>query len=204
MNAHNHIPTTRIEAFSDGVIAIIITVMVFDLKLIDLPSAQTVWIELLKLAPKFLSYTISFFTVAILWMNHHQLYHQIKHSDRQLLWYSLHLLFWMSFIPFCTNFIGANPLLWQASFFYGLVFFMSALSFTWLRNYVIKADVLHDTINKQAHIRIRNKNRIALSIYLAAAFVSLVSVYISFLLFLVVPTMYIIPEKITHLTPPEK
>lgn len=199
MSNTNQIPTSRIEAFSDGVIAIIITVMVFDLKLQEIPTDKTIWKELIKIAPKFISYAISFLMLAIMWVNHHQLFHQIKHTDRKLLWYSIHLLFWMSIVPFGTNFIGANPLLWQASFFYSIIFFMSALSFTMLRNYVIQTNLLHESINKQAHIKIRNKNRIALSIYLLAAFLSLVSVYISFALFLVVPTMYFIPEKITHL-----
>jgi uncharacterized membrane protein len=199
MNNLNQIPTSRIEAFSDGVIAIIITIMVFDLKLQDIPTDKTVWRELLKLTPKFVSYAISFFMLAIMWVNHHQLFHQIKHTDRKLLWYSIHLLFWMSIIPFGTNFIGANPMLWQASFFYGIIFFMSALSFTLLRNYVLKNNLLHNSINKQSHLKIRNKNRIALSIYLTAAFVSILSVYISFFLFLVVPAMYFIPEKINHI-----
>lgn len=199
MSSLNQIPTSRIEAFSDGVIAIIITVMVFDLKLQEIPTDKTVWTELIKIAPKFISYAISFLMLAIMWVNHHQLFHQIKHTDRKLLWYSIHLLFWMSIIPFGTNFIGANPMLWQASFFYGIIFFMSALSFKILRNYVIQNNLLYETINKHSHIKIRNKNRIALAIYLLSALFSLVSVYISFILFLVVPTMYFIPEKITHL-----
>lgn len=195
----NQIPTSRIEAFSDGVIAIIITVMVFDLKLQEIPTDKTIWTALIKITPKFISYAISFMMLAIMWVNHHQLFHQIKHTDSKLLWYSIHLLFWMSIVPFGTNFIGANPLLWQASFFYGIIFFMSALSFTLLRNYVIKENLLHESINKQAHIKIRNKNRVALVIYLLSALVSFVSVYISFILFMIVPTMYFIPEKITHL-----
>ncbi|MFN3301216.1 MAG: TMEM175 family protein [Sediminibacterium sp.] len=199
MSNFNQIPTSRIEAFSDGVIAIIITVMVFDLKLQEIPTDKTVWSELIKLAPKFISYAISFLMLAIMWVNHHQLFHQIKHTDRKLLWYSIHLLFWMSIIPFGTNFIGANFKLWEASFFYGIIFFMSALSFTLLRNYVIKKDLLHDNISKDAHIKIRNKNRVALGIYLSAALLSIISVYISFVLFLIVPAMYFIPEKITHL-----
>jgi uncharacterized membrane protein len=199
MNTINQIPTSRMEAFSDGVIAIIITVMVFDLKLQEIPTDKTVWSELLKLTPKFISYAISFLMLSIMWVNHHQLFHQIKYTDRKLLWYSIHLLFWMSLIPFGTNLIGANPMLWQASFFYGIIFFMTAMSFTLLRNYVIKTNLLHDSINKQSHIEIRNKNRIALSIYLLAALISFVSVYISFALFLVVPAMYFIPEKITLL-----
>mgnify|MGYP002777896010 FL=1 len=199
MNNSNQIPTSRIEAFSDGVIAIIITVMVFDLKLQEIPTDKTVWSELIKLTPKFISYAISFLMLSIMWVNHHQLFHQIKHTDRKLLWYSIHLLFWMSAVQFGTNFIGVNPLLWQASFFYGIIFFMSALSFTLLRNYVIKNDLLHENISKEAHIKIRNKNRVALSIYLSAALLSIISVYISFVLFLIVPAMYFIPEKITHL-----
>ncbi len=195
----NQIPTNRIEAFSDGVIAIIITVMVFDLKLQEIPTDKTVWGELIKLTPKFISYAISFLMLSIMWVNHHQLFHQIKHTDRKLLWYSIHLLFWMSAVPFGTNFIGANPLLWQASFFYGIIFLMSALSFTLLRNYVLKNDLLHENISKEAHIKIRNKNRMALGIYLLASVVSMISVYISFALFLVVPAMYFIPEKITQL-----
>jgi uncharacterized membrane protein len=199
MSHLNQIPTSRIEAFSDGVIAIIITVMIFDLKLQEILTDRTVWVELIKLAPKFFSYAISFLMLSIMWVNHHQLFHQIKHTDRKLLWYSIHLLFWMSFIPFGTNFIGANPMLWQASCFYGIIFFMAASSFTMLRNYVVKNNLLHDSINKQSHLKIRNKNRVALSIYLAAAFVSIQSVYISFFLFLVVPAMYFIPEKINHI-----
>ena len=199
MSNLNQIPTSRIEAFSDGVIAIIITVMIFDLKLQEMPTDMTVLVELIKLAPKFFSYAISFLMVSIMWVNHHQLFHQIKHTDRKLLWYSIHLLFWMSLIPFGTNFIGANPMLWQASFFYGIIFFLAAASFTMLRNYVVKNNLLHDSINKQSHVKIRNKNRIALSIYLTASFVSILSVYISFLLFLVVPAIYFIPEKINHI-----
>lgn len=204
MSNLNQIQTTRIEAFSDGVIAIIITIMVFDLKLQEIPTDKTVWSELIKLAPKFISYAISFLILAIMWVNHHQLFHQIKHTDRKLLWYSIHLLFWMSIVPFGTNFIGSNPWLWQASFFYGIIFFMSALSFSMLRNYVNTNNLLHDNINKQAHLKIRNKNRIALSIYLLAASMSIISVYISFVLFLVVPAMYFIPEKISHLNTIEK
>lgn len=200
----NQIPTSRIEAFSDGVIAIIITVMVFDLKLQEIPTAKNVWSEVLKLTPKLISYAFSFLTISIMWVNHHQLFQQIKYTDRKLLWVNIHLLFWMSAIPFGTNFIGANPLLWQASFFYGIIFSMGALSFTFLRTYVVNNNLLHETIKTEAHIKIRNKNRFAFSIYLLAAFASMISVYISFVLFLIVPAMYFVPEKIHHLNQHEK
>lgn len=192
------IPTARIEAFSDGVIAIIITIMVFDLKFNETPTVQNVWDNIYALLPKILSYAVSFLMLAIMWVNHHQLFHQIKYTDRRLLWLNIHLLFWMSCVPFATNFIGISPLLWQATFLYAIVFFMSAFSFTQLRKYVVHKNLLHDTINKQAHIRIRNKNQIALALYFLAAVFGFVSVYISFALFLVVPTMYFIPENIIH------
>lgn len=198
MNNMNLISTSRIEAFSDGVIAIIITIMVFDIKLHEIPTDKTIWSELVKLAPKFISYAVSFLMLSVMWVNHHQLFHQIKHSDRKLLWYSIHLLFWMSIIPFGTNFIGVNPLLWQASALYGIIFCMSAFSFTLLRDYVIRNNLLYDSINIHSHIKIRNKNRVAFGIYLIAVFVSIVSVYISFVLFFIVPAMYFIPEKVTH------
>lgn len=200
MERLNQISTSRIEAFSDGVIAIIITVMVFDLKFSGVLTEESVWSELEKLAPKFISYIFSFLMIAIMWVNHHQLFHQIKHTDRNLLWLSVHLLFWMSAIPFATNFIGANPMLWQASFFYGLVFLMSALSFALLRKYALTKNLFHESISRDAQLKIRIKNRLAMGVYFLAALSSLISVYISFGLFMVVPTMYFIPEKITHST----
>lgn len=172
--------------------------MVFDLKLQEIPTGKTVWNELAQLLPKFISYVVSFLMLAIMWINHHQLFHQIKHTNRQLLWLSIHLLFWMSLIPFGTNFVGVNYKLYQASFFYGVIFLMCAWSFTLLREYVIRKDLLYEHISKQAHWRIRNKNRLAMAIYGTAVVLSLVSVYFSFALFLVVPGMYFIPERIIH------
>ena len=197
MSKQNEISTNRIEAFSDGVIAIIITVMIFDLKVHA--SKEIIAETLFALIPKFISYAVSFVMVAIMWVNHHQLFHQIKHTDRSLLWYSIHLLFWMSLVPFATNFIGEKPFVWQASFCYGFIFFMSAFAFTRLRGYVIKKELLFSTISKQAHLRIKKKNKIALGIYLSGALISSFSVYIAFACFLIVPAMYVIPEKIIHL-----
>lgn len=183
--------TSRIEAFSDGVIAIIITIMVFDLKLQDFPTDNTVWHELIKLTPKLASYAISFIMLAVMWVNHHQLFHRIKHTDQKLLWHAIHLLFWMSLVPFGTNFIGANYHLWLASFFYGINFSMIALSFTLLRAYAMRHNMLQGFIDEASQIKFRNKNRVAMSAYLLAAVLSIFSVYISFILFLLVPAMYI-------------
>ncbi len=194
------IPTGRLEAFSDGVIAIIITVMVFDLKLQQIPTEHNLWAELKGLLPRLLSYIVSFVMLAIMWVNHHQMFHQIGRTDRKLLWYNIHLLFWMSLIPFGTNFIGANPMLWQSSCLYGVIFFMCALAFTLMRDYVLATGLLHEAISRAAQRRVLRKNRIALGIYLAAALLSPLSVYLSFVLFLVAPAMYFMPENIEHET----
>ena len=198
MASERQLPANRIEAFSDGVIAIIITVMVFDLKVPGLSSAETIWHDLKALLPRFMSYTLSFLILAIMWVNHHQLFHQVRHVDRRMLWYAILLLFWMSFIPFGTNLLGTDPMLWQASFFYALILFMCAFAFTLLRHHVVQRELLHERISRQAHLRIRNKNILGMAIYLAAAASSLVSVYISFALFIAVPAMYFIPERIAH------
>ncbi|MFM2375810.1 MAG: hypothetical protein RLZZ165_907 [Bacteroidota bacterium] len=190
------IPTQRIEAFSDGVIAIAITVMVFDLKLGGVPTEDNVWDLLQQVGPKFVCYVLSFIMLGIMWVNHHQLFHQIVHSDRKLLWYSMHLLFWMSLVPFCTNFVGANPLLPHASLCYGLVFFGNAMAFTLLRTYAYRAGIVHAHVSERASRRARIKNWIAMGTYLIAAFASFVSVYVSFSLFLLVPTMYFVPERV--------
>ena len=136
MSAYFPISTSRIEAFSDGVIAILITIMVFDLKFPEPITSSNFLSLLLHLFPKFMSYGVSFLMLAILWVNHHQLFHQIKHSDRVLLWYNLHLLFWMSLIPFATNSIGENPEIWQSTSLYSMLFLLNSWAFSLLRKYV--------------------------------------------------------------------
>lgn len=192
------VATSRIEAFSDGVIAIIITIMVFELKLEAWPLEGSILAALLGIAPMFLSYSVSFVTLAVLWVNHHQLFHQIRNADRGLLWHAIHLLFWMSLVPFATHIIGAEPLRWESACVYGLLFFMNALAFTMLRGHALKKGLFHDTISRDAQIKVRRKNRIAMAIYLVSAFAGIVSVYISFIGFLIVPAMYFLPQRIVH------
>ena len=192
--------TNRIEAFSDGVIAIIITIMVFDLKVPEIAGgihSGNAWQVLFMLLPKFVSYLISFVILAIMWINHHEMFRHINHANVILLWLNNLLLFCMSLIPFSTNFIGANPFLPEAELFYGLIFFANSLSFWLLRNYAIKAKLTHERISEKTKERIRIKNFIAIGIYLISAFTGYLSTYISFILYLIVPIIYFIPEKIT-------
>jgi uncharacterized membrane protein len=198
MSDTNTIPTQRLEAFSDGVIAIIITVMVFELKWEEAPTLETLGRESLRLLPRLGSYALSFLTLAILWISHHQLFHQIRQADSGLLWWNLNLLFWMSLVPFSTHFIGDTPMFWVASSVYGFNFALCAWSFSMIRRYVIKKALLHPTILKEKHYRILTKNRLALTLYIAGAVLSIMNVFVSFALFLIVPALYVIPEKITH------
>jgi uncharacterized membrane protein len=185
----------RLEAFSDGFIAIIITIMVFDLKIPENNALKEPWAILQLLLPKIISYTFSFLVLAVMWVNHHQLLQQIKHITGGFLWLNIHLLFWMSLIPFSTNFMGLNPFLPEADMVYGLIFFMNALSFTFLRSYAEFYQLLHDFYPEKYKRKIFIKNLLGMSFYFIAAFGAFVSVYISFTLFLIVPAMYFMPDK---------
>src|SRR5271170_2008946 len=131
-HVHRIMGTGRIEAFSDGVIAVIITIMVLELRVPADPSMAA----LLRQAPVFCSYGLSFIVVAILWVNHHHLLHAAKRADAALLWANNNLLFWMSLIPFVTAYMGQNHRSALAVAMYGAVLAITATSFTILRRYV--------------------------------------------------------------------
>jgi uncharacterized membrane protein len=184
---------SRTEAFSDGVIAIIITIMVFDLKIQDLPfnySDKDIWESLLGIVPKFLSYALSFLVVAILWLNHHALFDIIPYSDSKLVWYNILLLFAMSLIPLPTAFLAKYPNSYQAVMLYGLVMFLNSFSFFLMRRYIeVKAKLI------PYNAKIHRNNLISASLYLVSIPLSYISVYLSFIIFLGIPLWYFIPEK---------
>jgi uncharacterized membrane protein len=183
----------RIEAFSDGVIAIIITIMAFDLKLQELPSAfrdSDVWRTLLGVVPKILSYLLSFVVLAIMWLNHHALFDKLPHSDSKLVWYNMFLLFSMSLIPMPTNFLASHPFLPQAVMFYGLVLFLNAFGFFLLRRYVeVGAKMIpHNAL-------LHRSNKVSTMLYLASVPLAFVSVYLSFAIFIGIPLWYFLPDR---------
>ena len=183
----------RIEAFSDGVIAIIITIMVLELHIPELKenfTEEDVWTSLFSLLPKIVAYLLSFLVVAILWLNHHALFDKIPHSTSALVWHNVFLLFVMSLIPLPTAFLAKHPLLEQAVMFYGLVMFLNAFAFYLLRRYVEKKAKLIP-YNPQIH----KSNFISMSLYLTSIPLALVSVYVSFVLFLGIPLWYFMPDK---------
>lgn len=126
--------TERLAAFSDGVLAIIITIMVLELKLPEAAFHGEVWSNFLApLAPKLAVYALSFCIVGTMWINHHQLLAAVRRGSPQLMWMNLLLLFFMSLIPLATSFLGEHPLLPRAISFYALILALSSVVFGLLR-----------------------------------------------------------------------
>ena len=125
---------TRLEAFSDGVIAIIITIMVLELKI---PHGSD-WHSLQTLAPKFLSYIISFVYIAIYWSNHHHLLQTLKHVNGSVSWSNTHLLFWLSLVPFATAWAGENHFAELPVAIYSFIMLMAGVSYFILSKTIIK------------------------------------------------------------------
>jgi uncharacterized membrane protein len=177
----------RLEAFSDGVIAIIITIMVLELKVPQDGSAKA----LLALTPVLLSYALSFLVVAIMWVNHHHLIHVIPRVDGALLWWNNHLLFWMSLVPFSTAFLGGHSRSPLAVSLYAANLSLTALSFVTLRTAVAR----RDAERLDLHLHQRRKNLMSLGLYLSAIPLAQVSVWVSYGVFVLVPALYFMPER---------
>ena len=140
----------RLEAFSDGVIAIIITIMVLELKVphdSSLAALAALW-------PVFLSYVLSFVYVGIYWNNHHHFYHVVRHVDGRVLWANLHLLFWLSLLPFVTGWMGENHMAALPVALYGVVLLMSALAW-----YVMQRTLLCVPGNREVLLHALGRDR---------------------------------------------
>ena len=124
----------RLEAFSDGVIAIIITIMVLELKV----PHEGEFSALTEKLPTFLSYVVSFIYVGIYWNNHHHLLHTSKRVNGGILWANLHLLFWLSLLPFATGWMGENHFAPATTAFYGIILLLAAIAFNILQIKIIR------------------------------------------------------------------
>lgn len=182
--------TSRVEAFSDGVIAIIVTVMVLQLT----HPGQPTLAALLKQSPVFLSYGLSFLVVAIMWVNHHHLIHAVRHVSARLLWANLNLLFWMSLIPFVTDFLGRNPRVPFPVALYGVDLAMCGFAFWLLRTELVRQH-RHDPEMSEYHSRMQMKNLFSAFLYLSAGALAYFSIYISYFVYVLIPAIYFLPEK---------
>jgi uncharacterized membrane protein len=179
----------QMEAFSDGVIAIIITIMVLELKV---PHGTDV-AALFPLMPVFLSYALSFVFLGIYWSNHHHLLQAIKHVDGRVLWANLHLLFWLSLTPFVTAWMGENQFAAGPVALYGVVLLFAAVAYYILVQALIavhgKDSVISSAVGRDF------KGKVSVLIYAAAILLCFVSPSISCALYVLVAIMWLIPDR---------
>ncbi len=180
---------SRLEAFSDGVLAIIITIMVLEL---GVPHGETL-ATLAPLVPVLLSYVMSFVYVGIYWTNHHHLLHTLKNVTGPILWANLHLLFWLSLIPFVTGWMGENHFGPVPSALYGVVLLMSAMAY-WVLQALIIASQGPESVLKRA-IGNAWKEKLSPALYLTAIPAAFVSQWISQALYVTVALLWLVPDR---------
>jgi uncharacterized membrane protein len=188
----------RLEAFSDAVIAIIITIMVLELKVPHGGRLQ----ELLPLLPVFLSYVLSFVYVAIYWNNHHHMLHTCTAVTGTILWANLHLLFWLSLFPFATGWMGENHFAAVPTALYGVVLLMAAIAYYVLQQAIIRAQGPESILKKAVG---RDwKGKLSPVLYVMAIVATLVSPWIAQAIFVTVALMWLIPDRRIEIVMPRK
>ena len=179
----------RLEAFSDGVIAIIITIMVLEIKVPHDGELSA----LLSLLPVFLSYVLSFIYIGIYWNNHHHMLHTVSHVSGSILWANLHLLFWLSLVPFATGWMGENHFVALPTLVYGVVLFMAAVAYLILQNIIIafqgETSVLGLAVKQDW------KGRSSLLAYAIAVLLAWWVSWLSLTLYVLVALVWLLPDK---------
>lgn len=179
----------RLEAFSDGVIAILITIMVLELKV----PHDSDFAALKPLFPVFSSYVLSFLYLAIYWNNHHHMLHLVQKVSASILWANLHLLFWLSLVPFVTAWMGENHYEGIPTALYGFILFMAAIAFLILQKAIITSQGTY-SILAQA-IGNNKKGWLSNFLYLVAIFLAFFYEGISQLLYALVALIWLIPDR---------
>ena len=180
---------SRLEAFSDGVIAIVITIMVLELKVPHAPTAQA----LAPLLPVFLSYVLSFVYLGIYWNNHHHMLHTVTHVSGGVLWANLHLLFWLSLLPFATGWMGENHFTALPSALYGFVLLMAAMAYWWLQQLIIRAHG-RDSLLARA-VGGDWKGKLSPLLYASGIALSFVATPVALGIYVLVALMWLVPDK---------
>ena len=182
-------PRDRLTAFSDGVIAIIITIMVLELKV---PHGAD-WNALGSLVPVFLSYVLSFVSVAIYWNNHHHLLHTVARVNGLILWANMHLLFWLSLTPFATGWMGENDFAPLPTAVYGVALLMPAVAYALLQKAITRSHGIESLLARALGDDIKGK--ISPLLYIAGILLALVSPWISVALYTLVALIWLIPDR---------
>jgi uncharacterized membrane protein len=179
----------RLEAFSDGVLAIVITIMVLELKV---PHGEDLAV-LLPLVPVFLSYVLSFVYIGIYWNNHHHMLHTVKTVSGGVLWANLHLLFWLSLFPFATGFMGENHFASTPSALYGVVLLGAAVAYMILQQAIIRSQgrdsVLHTAVGKDW------KGKVSPVCYVLGIGSTFVLPWVAQALYVAVALLWLVPDR---------
>jgi len=179
----------RMEAFSDGVIAIIITIMVLEMKVPHGESLET----LAPLIPVFLSYVLSFVYLGIYWNNHHHMLHTCQRVTGSILWANLHLLFWLSLVPFATGWMGENHFASAPTALYGGVLLMSSIAYLILQQLIISSQGPDSILKKAVHGDWKGKASAIL--YVTAILVSFRLRWVSLGLYILVALIWLVPDR---------
>jgi len=180
---------TRLEAFSDGVIAILITIMVLELKAPHGPELSA----LRPVLPSLLAYILSFIYLGIYWNNHHHLLHATDRVNGAILWANLHLLFWLSLVPFVTSWLGEEPRAPVPAAAYGLVLLAAAIAYTILARLIIALQGPHSVLARA--IGRDRKGKISLALYVVGVAISFVDPWIADALYVTVALIWFVPDR---------
>lgn len=178
----------RLEAFTDGVLAIIITIMVLEMKV---PHGGD-FSDLRPLLPVFGSYILSFIYLAIYWNNHHHMMQSVKHVTGRILWANMHLLFWLSLIPFVTGWMGENEFTTASVFLYGAVLLIAAIAYYRLQVMIVRSHGKESTL--AIALGKDYKGKLSLVLYLIGTLCALYQVWISGIIYILVALMWLIPD----------
>lgn len=179
----------RLEAFSDGVIAIIITIMVLEMKIPHNDSLQA----LQPLFPVIISYVLSFIYLGIYWNNHHHLLQASKSINGSIMWANMHLLFWLSLIPFVTGWMGENHFTQWPVTFYGLVLLMNGVAYTALAKTLVKHHGKDSTLSQA--MGKDTKGHISILLYLIGIFSAFITTWLSLAMYVAVAIIWLVPDK---------
>jgi len=177
----------RLEAFSDGVFAIVITLLVLELHVPDAHSPAELVQGLINLLPKFICFVVSFVYITIYWINHHQLFHMLKKTNRGLFWLNSLFLLCLTFIPFPTALIGSYPNERAAVIFYGFAMMACAVSFVWMKVYMFFGDPLVDPSEGKPAVVFLVAGPL---LYLVAVLLTLVDVKLAIAIYVLIPIIY--------------
>jgi uncharacterized membrane protein len=179
----------RLETFTDGVIAILITILVLELRV---PHGGD-WTALRPLIPVALTYTLSFIYLAIYWNNHHHMFTLVEHVNGRILWANMHLLFWLSLVPFTTGWMGENSFATVPTAMYGVTLLGAAIAYTILQQLIIADQRPHSKLEEAVGHDVKGK--ISAALYLAAIPLAFVNRWIAGALYLTVALIWLAPDR---------